>query len=345
MRILGLGRMKKKSAIWGISLLAVTALSGCAEIQFLSQASKEINPPSHSVDGQSAHGANGLRYKVGKPYQIKGQWYYPKEDFDYVEQGIASWYGPNFHGKKTANGAIFDMNKVSGAHRTLPLPSIVRVTNLENGRSLKVKVNDRGPYAHNRIIDLSKRAAELLGFQIKGTALVRVEVLEAESRELAALMNGGGATRVASSNQPPAPQAAPSVVVTAESLAPPPGVKESTPSSSNHNVEVASADDSFSVEREPLSLPQSDGELQVVAVAGNPQIFVQAGAFSDYSNAVRTQARLSVLGPTLIEQINRAERPLFRVRVGPFTKVEDADKHHNAIMDAGYPDARIVVIN
>lgn len=342
MRNLGLGKMKTKTTIASACLLAV-ALSGCAEVQFLSQASKEILPPETPVDGQSPYGGNGLRYKVGKPYKIKGQWYYPKEDFSYVEQGIASWYGPNFHGKTTANGAIFDMNKVSAAHRTLPLPSMVRVTNLENGRSLKVKVNDRGPYAHNRIIDLSKRAAQLLGFQLKGTAMVRVEVLEAESRELVAVMNGE--TRAAA-NQPPPPEASPSVGVKSESLAPPPGVKASTPKSNDHKVDVASNEDtSFTVEREPLAVPQQDADVSVVSVASNPQIFVQAGAFSDYSNAVRTKAKLSVLGPALIEQINKADRPLFRVRVGPFSKVDEADRHHDAIIAAGYPDARIVVLN
>ncbi|WP_259779820.1 septal ring lytic transglycosylase RlpA family protein [Aestuariispira ectoiniformans] len=334
--------MKSKAAIAGACLFAIT-LSGCAEVQFLSQASKEILPKDGSA-GHSEHGNRGLKYKVGKPYKIKGTWYYPKEDYSYVEQGIASWYGPNFHGKRTANGAVFDMNKVSAAHRTLPLPSVVRVTNLENGRSLKVIVNDRGPYAHSRIIDLSKRAAQLLGYQRKGTALVRVEVLEKESRELVAAMNGR--TTVAS-DQPPLPEASPSIVVKSESLAPPPGVKEATPQDPDKKIEVASNDDSgaFNVTQEPLAVPQNASDVSVVAVPSNPQIFVQAGAFSNYTNAVKTKARLSVLGPTLIEQINKAERPLFRVRVGPFSKVEEADKHHEAIIAAGYPDARIVVLN
>lgn len=115
--------------------------------------------------------------KIGRPYQIGGVWYYPEVNNDYDETGIASWYGPQFHGRPTANGERFDMNKVTAAHPTLPLPSRVRVTNLENGRSLVVRVNDRGPFARGRIIDLSRRSAQLLGFQGQGTTRVRVQLV------------------------------------------------------------------------------------------------------------------------------------------------------------------------
>src|SRR5437660_8396269 len=100
--------------------------------------------PAASTAGSDTRG-QGL-YKVGKPYQIEGTWYYPAEDWNYNETGIASWYGEAFHGKDTANGETFDLNAITAAHRTLPLPTIVEVTNLENGRTLQVRVNDRGPY-------------------------------------------------------------------------------------------------------------------------------------------------------------------------------------------------------
>lgn len=132
----------------------------------------------------------GGTYKVGNPYKIMGKWYYPKEDYSYSEIGTASWYGDDFHAKKTANGEKYDMNTLTAAHRTLPLPSIVRVTNLENGRSLVLRVNDRGPYAKERIIDISKRGAQLLGYQTKGTTKVRVEILEKESKALKAALLG-----------------------------------------------------------------------------------------------------------------------------------------------------------
>ncbi len=117
----------------------------------------------------------GGRYSVGKPYVIAGRTYVPEENEGYRAEGIASWYGDDFHGRQTANGEVFDMHSIAAAHPTLPLPSYVRVTNLRNKRSLIVRVNDRGPYHANRVIDVSQRAAKLLDFQQYGTARVRVE--------------------------------------------------------------------------------------------------------------------------------------------------------------------------
>ncbi len=130
-------------------------------------------------------------YKVGKPYQIAGVWYYPREDFGLVETGIASWYGEEFHGRMTANGEFFDKNDLTAAHPTLQMPSVVRVTNLDNGRSVVVRVNDRGPYARGRVIDVSRRTAQVLGFESQGTAKVKVEVIADESIKLAGLAREG----------------------------------------------------------------------------------------------------------------------------------------------------------
>ncbi|MFZ0127415.1 MAG: septal ring lytic transglycosylase RlpA family protein, partial [Xanthobacteraceae bacterium] len=117
----------------------------------------------------------GGTYRVGEPYVIGGRVYVPDENPRYRAEGLASWYGDGFHGRLTANGEVFDLNGISAAHPTMPLPSYARVTNLSNGRSLIVRVNDRGPYAHNRVIDLSVRAAKLLDFYRRGTTTVRVE--------------------------------------------------------------------------------------------------------------------------------------------------------------------------
>jgi rare lipoprotein A len=106
----------------------------------------------------------GGTYRVGDPYVIAGRTYVPREDSNYRAEGQASWYGADFHGRLTANGEVFDMQTLSGAHPTLPLPSYVRVTNLENRRSVVVRINDRGPYHDSRVIDVSVRAAKLLGF-------------------------------------------------------------------------------------------------------------------------------------------------------------------------------------
>ena len=174
-------KFSNKKIIMALSFAALF-LTSCAGDRL------DLYSQSAAINGK------GGSYKVGKPYQIAGKWYYPEEDYDYVETGTASWYGKDFHAKYTANGEIYDMNTLTAAHRTLPLPSIVRVTNLENGRSLVLRVNDRGPFAKNRIIDVSKRAAQLLGFQTQGTAQVKVEILEAESKALKAALTGSSGT-------------------------------------------------------------------------------------------------------------------------------------------------------
>lgn len=117
----------------------------------------------------------GGRYKLGKPYRIGGKLYVPRHDPDYSKTGIASWYGRDFHGRLTANGEVYDMNGLTAAHPTLPLPSLVMVTNTQNGRRVVVRVNDRGPFARNRIIDLSHRAASVLGLVRQGTGRVHVQ--------------------------------------------------------------------------------------------------------------------------------------------------------------------------
>src|SRR4051794_7752212 len=138
-----------------------------------------------------AYGKSRGYYKVGAPYQVNGVWYNPRVDYNYDETGTASWYGEAFNGKSTANGEIFDLNQVSAAHKTLQLPSVVEVTNLQNSRALKVRVNDRGPFAGDRLIDLSRRAAQLLGFERAGTAPVRVRIVKDESINVAeAAMHG-----------------------------------------------------------------------------------------------------------------------------------------------------------
>ena len=129
-----------KYKILALLAISVLSLASCASDKV------ELYSQSVAISGKLGN------YKVGKPYKIMGKWYYPKEDYSYSEIGTASWYGKDFHAKYTANGEIYDMNTLTAAHRTLPLPSIVRVTNLENGRSLVLRVNDRGPFAKNRII-------------------------------------------------------------------------------------------------------------------------------------------------------------------------------------------------
>ncbi len=171
-----------------LTLLAITvALAGCA-----TQSPRPMRAAKHSKEyfPESKYGVKasprvagfgkpmprgGGRDQTGQPYMVKGRWYYPKEDKHYVKVGRASWYGEAFHGRLTANGEVYDMAHLTAAHPTMPLPSYARVTNLTNGRSVIVRVNDRGPYEHDRVIDLSWRAADLLDYRHHGTANVKVE--------------------------------------------------------------------------------------------------------------------------------------------------------------------------
>ena len=163
------------------------ALSGCNQSTLVPTPKAEINTKTkfssaeYGVKGSPRVTVaknvpkGGGRYQVGKPYKIKGKWYKPVENPNYAATGMASWYGPNFHGRLTANGEVYNQYALSAAHPTMPLPSYARVTNLENGSSVIVRVNDRGPYAHGRIIDLSAKAAKLLAYDKKGVAKVKVE--------------------------------------------------------------------------------------------------------------------------------------------------------------------------
>jgi rare lipoprotein A len=177
------------------------------------------------VDAGDPVPKGGGTYRVGKPYTVAGRTYVPEENLNYRAEGIASWYGDDFHGRLTANGEIYDMHSLSAAHPTLPIPSYVRVTNLANRKSLVVRVNDRGPYVGNRVIDLSVRAAKLLGFHDKGLGRVRVEYVGraplegSDDRQLQATLRDGeaapapSAVRVAAA-KPFLPEQKPAIVET-----------------------------------------------------------------------------------------------------------------------------------
>ncbi len=309
---------------WIGTIMLGLALAGCAETEFVVNSSKAIT--SDSAQGQ---------YKVGQPYQIAGVWYYPSVNYEYDETGIASWYGSDFHGLATANGERYDMNELTAAHRTLPLPSMVLVTNLENGRALKLRINDRGPFAHGRIIDVSRRAAQLLGFEQQGTAKVRVEILPDESRMLAAAGQSGEYAVAAGE---PVPEAAPRVAVTAEPLPSTPG------GASTGATQPALATSAPSATEQLSAAPaiQPDGVVRQVPVQPTA-IYIQAGAFSDLYNANRLQAQLSQFGPVRVTPVVVDGQQFYRVRLGPLASVEEGDRLLGQVVDAGHPQARLVV--
>ncbi len=304
------------------ALLGLFALAACAETELLVHTAKTVrsgNTPAPVGD-----------YKIGKPYKVKGQWYYPTENFEYTETGIASWYGPNFHGKPTANGEIFDQNLITAAHPTLPLPSAVRVTNLDNGRTILLRINDRGPFVRGRIIDLSRRAAQLLGFEKNGTAKVRVEILPDESRQLklAALNKNGGA-----GNQPQI-ASSPREAVVARPIP-----------NSGRPVQIA-ANTAAGAKKAPSragpAIPVLSKKVEILPVSPTG-IFIQTGAFSRLENALRMRDRIYSLGPTQISRFFAGGVELYRVRIGPLQSVAMADTTLRRVTGAGVEDARLIV--
>jgi rare lipoprotein A len=272
-------------------------------------------------------------YKVGMPYQVSGTWYYPQEQPEYNETGIASWYGSEFGGRLTANGELFDPSAISAAHPTLPLPVNVRVTNLENGKSIVVRVNDRGPYAKGRIIDLSEHAADLLGYKAQGTARVRVTYLDKAS------LHGLGPATPAEETPMEIAQAvsaAPTSVVSAQALPQVPGV-------------AAAAAKPMAALPKPVAQPVSmvqdavpDGRVTQFPVPAATALFVQAGAFTDPTNAGSVATKLYSLGARVVRGVKDGHT-IYRVRIGPFQDVNAADTVLGRVQALGHADVQIVV--
>jgi rare lipoprotein A len=299
--------------MWRLAWLTLGLLSaGCAETTLVVDQTKAAT---------SGHIAPS-KYKIGNPYQVDGVWYYPAVDYNYDETGIASWYGPGFVGEQTANGESYDPNGLTAAHKTLPMPTLVRVTNLENGRQIQIRINDRGPFVNNRIIDLSRRSAQLLGIDGPGTAKVRVQVMAQESRQLAAALGAG-------EDGLPKPVAAPAPKVTAEPLA---GAKLPPPPPPAKPAPLVAAT--------PLPQP-SPAVIQEPVHPTN--IFIQAGAFLQIANADRLRLRLADVGSARVIPVHLGAQTFYRVRVGPISTVEQADRMLGAVIAMGQKDARLIV--
>jgi rare lipoprotein A len=327
-------------------MMAPVLLAGC---------STSSKPPIPTGEGGA--------YKVGKPYQVAGVWYYPKEDEHYDATGIGSWYGPQFHGKRTANGEVFDQEQLTAAHPTLPMPVLVRVTNLENGRSVVVRVNDRGPFVNGREIDLSRKAAELLGYDRKGTARVRVQFV---GRAPLPGIPGSGTDATQLANQetftvpkPVMDESEKQVVnvpktsaVVASTLAAPVGVKTApvsqaaalpAPASSGPTTMKPVIDNPQAVAASQPPVP--DGTVEQMPVPVKTSIFIQAGSFKNFSNAEMVHQKLLSQGvqnvqvsPTIVDGTQ-----YYRVRVGPMPDVSSADASLKTITQQGHAGARIIV--
>ncbi len=262
---------------------------------------------------------------TSRPYQIKGVWYYPQPHFEYEEVGLASYYGGgrgyNFHGRPTATGEIFDMNDVSAAHKTLPLPCIAEVTNLENGRQIQLKVNDRGPFVEGRIIDVSRRTAQLLGFEGKGTAKVRVRTLVYDSLAL----NGMDSSPVILAQRPLSPKELATAPVLAPAL---PRLPDTLFEEEESPPIVAEA---------PSPLPTSSRRSDTTG------IFVHVGGYESQQEALALSQSLEGVtqSPTKLVK-NNGPKP-YAVRVGPFPSMLHANQALDQLADAGHVMSRIVI--
>ena len=277
---------------------------------------------------------------AGAPYQVASKWYVPAYEPNYDEVGIASWYGPTFHGKPSASGETFDEMAMTAAHPTLPIPSIVRVTNLENGKTALVRLNDRGPFIDDRIIDLSKRAGEVLGLHDRGTAKVRVQYV-------------GPATVDA--------HTAPVELTPAKPVQP---MLVSQPADLNRNTAAFSSFSMPSVEMSPATLPSPTLDARAVApvkiqaplpapapaqalprdglkpapvsapVAAKG-FYLQAGAFADHANADALRAKLAGFGPAAVSPTQADGRTLNRVMLGPWASRAEAEAVQSRMMESG----------
>ncbi len=245
--------------------------------------------------------------KIGSPYKIAGKWYTPKADPTYNQVGVASWYGAAFHNKKTANGETYNMNALTAAHTTLPMPSYVRVTNLENNRSLLLRVNDRGPFVDNRLIDVSRRGAQLLGFEKRGTTRVRVTAVEGPNAQVNIM----------------------------QSDIPPPLQKQEV-----GRVDVSSLD-----VLKPIQILVKPARVvnSVILPKESGDIYIQIGAYSKIGSASRVMTEVAHLGDIGMESIQLNGRKIYRVRIGPIKSPSSASSALGKILKLGHSTANVVI--
>ena len=290
-------------------------------------------PPPAPSEPPSRSGLHGTM----APYQVNGRWYTPHADPDYDVVGVASWYGAQFHYRRTANGEVFDQYVASAAHTTLPIPSIIEVTNLANHKTIRVRLNDRGPFVDGRILDLSREAAAELGYEREGVANVRVRYIgPAPALPVTRLAATDPSTRGGAAKAVAAPRREGDIE------------DQDFPTASGAAVRAAA--------RRPSTVETADIEaasevsggkarLETAAyrVAGAGGAYaVQVGAFSSRLIADRIAARLAGAGETSIEPVQRHGTVIYKLKVGGYPDARSADAARARVVAAGMPDARVV---
>jgi rare lipoprotein A len=261
------------------------------------------------------------------PYQVNGRWYTPHAETDYDVVGVASWYGAQFHNHRTSNGEIFDQNAVSAAHTTLPIPSIIEVTNLANNRSIRVRLNDRGPFVDGRILDLSREAAAELGYERQGVAKVRVRYI-------------GPAPALPTVRLASAVTAAPGRYAHAERAPRRDGDIEDQDFPDAGRGRVAAPTSGADIEDATAAPPPAPVGRASGMVGGG--YAVQVGAFSSRETADRVAARLADTGSTSIEPIQRHGAVIYKLKLGAFPDAQAAAVARARVAAAGMPDAKVV---
>ncbi len=277
----------------------------------LAQAEAPASSQEAAPEEQGARPGWLEQERVGPPYQANGRWYVPTPEPGYEQTGMASWYGPQFHGQRTASGEVFDQEAMTAAHPTLPLNSLVQVTNLANGREAIVRINDRGPFVGERLIDLSHGVAVALDFVRAGHAQVHVRYLGPAPRRV----NANGEAAPSAPNNPRVEEGPASL------LPPSSGDRE------EGGTMLAGAPMSMAATARPVAAPTSGG------------YFVQVGAFSDLSNAQNVRDAVQSAGPVVVDTRQTAAGELFRVRVGPWGSRDEAEAARRSLADLGYGEA------
>ncbi len=301
-------------------------LSSCTSVELAANLGKKALFQNNQINR-----FNG-KYKIGNPYVVDGKRYYPKKNLNYDEKGIASWYGPKFHGKLTANGEIFNQYKLTAAHKTLPIPSAVKVTNLKNNKSLIVRINDRGPFVNDRIIDLSYQSAKRLNLLKSGKGFVRVQLLRSESLMLEKLAKKGQfpeIDEITKRTTPPINQVSHS--------------KVSIKKIGETNL-VVNSENEFKEKKTIGQIEDVQKKVQALKINGKSyKIWIQIASFSNKKSAYILKTKFNTIKNINVNRANLKGKFFYRVRVGPFKEINDTKEIYNFLINSGMEGTKIFV--
>ena len=307
-------------------IIIFSFLSSCTSVELAANLGKKVLFKKDKLKSPNAI------FKIGNPYIVDGKKYYQKKNLNYDEKGVASWYGPKFHGKLTANGEIFNQYELTAAHKTLPIPSAVKVTNLKNNKSIIIRINDRGPFVNDRIIDLSYQSAKKLKLLETGTGFVRVQILRSESILLEKLAKKGEFPEIidiTNRTTPPINQVNFSNVSIKK-------IEESASENNNYKT--------FKKNEVESPIENVKKRIQVLKINGKKfKIWIQIASFSNKKSANILKTKFNSIKNINIKKVNFKGKNFFRVRVGPFNTVSDTKNIYNFLIKSGMEGTKIFV--